>query len=80
MRVDGACDEGPSHDEIQFYWTERHYTRGSIATLVSARSSGASYLNRVELQNGCMALVHANLFIQSTLCGSNIDQSSGKLD
>ena len=54
VRVDGACDEGPSHDEIQFYWTERHYTRGSIATLVSARSSGASYLNRVELQNGCM--------------------------
>ena len=36
------------------YWTEHHYTRGSIATSVSARSSGASYLNHVELQNRCI--------------------------
>ena len=80
IRVDGASDEGPSHEEIQFNWTERHYNRGSVATLVSARSSGASYLNRVELQNGCMALAHANLFIPSTLCGANIDSSTGKIN
>ena len=24
VRVDGAVDEGPSHSEIQFMWTERH--------------------------------------------------------
>ena len=75
-----GSDEGPSHDEVQFYWTERHYSRGSVATVVSARSSGSSYLNRVELQNGCMALARANLFIPSTLCGSNIDPNSGKLN
>ena len=80
VRVDGASDEGPSHDEVQFYWTERHYSRGSVATVVSARSSGSSYLNRVELQNGCMALARANLFIPSTLCGSNTDPNSGKLN
>lgn len=80
VRVDGASDEGPSHDEVQFYWTERHYSRGSVSTVVSARSSGSSYLNRVELQNGRMALAHANLFIPSTLCCSNIDPNSGKLN
>ena len=35
-------------------------------------SSGASYLNRVELQNGCLAIGHANLFILSTLRGNLI--------
>ena len=36
----------------------------------SRPSSGSSYKNRVELQNGCLALAHANLFIPSTLNGS----------
>jgi len=22
IRVDGACDEGPSHEEVQFFWTQ----------------------------------------------------------
>lgn len=35
--------------------------------MVTARSGGASYLNRVELQNGCLSLGHANIFIPSTL-------------
>ena len=43
------------------------YTEGTLVTL---RSSGSSYLNRVELQNGCLSLAHANLFIPSTLNGS----------
>ena len=41
-----------------------------LATLVTARSSGSSYLNRVELQNGCLTRGHSNLFIPSTLAGS----------
>lgn len=70
VRVDGAGDEGPSHLEVQYYWTKRHLEQGSTATLVTTRSSGSSYLNRVELQNGCLALTHSNLFIPSTLKGS----------
>ena len=54
--------------------------RGYVATLISAHNSGASYLNRVELQNGCLAQGHANLFIPSTLSGTNIDPKTGKLD
>lgn len=80
VRVDGASDEGPSHEEVQFVWTERHLKYGTVATLVTARNSGSSYLNRVELQNGCQALAHANIFIPSTLGGSCFDITTGKLD
>ena len=55
-RVDGAGDEGPSHLEVQYYWTKRHIEQGSIATLVTTRSRGSSFLNRVELQNGCLVI------------------------
>ena len=34
----------------------------------------------MELQNGCQALAHANLFIPSTLGGSCIDSKTGKVD
>ena len=70
IRVDGATDEGPCHEEVQFLWTARHISRPTVDTLVTARNSGSSYLNRVELQNGSQALAHANLFIPSTLSGS----------
>ena len=80
VRVDGAVDEGPSHEEVQFLWTVRHLFKPTIATLITARSSGSSYLNRVELQNGCLALAHANLFIPSTLGGSCIDTKTGKMN
>ena len=80
IRVDGAADEGPSHEEVQFLWAERHLKKGSIATLVTTRSSGSSFLNRVELQNGCLSLAHSNLFIPSTLAGSCISSETGKLD
>ena len=65
IRVDGATDEGPCHEEVA-----RHISRPTVVTLVTARNSGSSYLNRVELQNGSLALAHANLFIPSTLSGS----------
>ena len=49
IRVDGAGDEGPLHDEVQFMWTSRHLDKGSIATLVTTRSSGSNFLNNVDL-------------------------------
>ena len=75
IRVDGATDEGPGHLEVQFLWTERHISKHRICTIVSARHSGGSYLNEVELMNGCIAQAHSNLFIPSTLSGSNYDAS-----
>ena len=47
----------------------RHMFQNKIATLITTQSSGASYLNRTELQNGCLALGHSNTFILSTLAG-----------
>lgn len=43
------------------------------STLVTTRCSGSSYLNRVEMQNGCLAISYSNLFIPSTLQGGGID-------
>jgi len=50
IRVDGASDEGPSHEEVQFLWTAQHLESGSYATLVSCRNSGSSYLNQSNRQ------------------------------
>lgn len=79
VRVDGSFDEGPSHLEVQYWWTVRHLKSKSRFLLVTSRNSGASYKNRVELQNGCLALAHANLFIPSTLNGSCL-KSGGKIN
>lgn len=70
IRVDGSTDEGPSHYEVQFMWTERHLTSGSECVLVTTRHSGGSYLNKVELLNGCLAKGHSHLFIPSTIGGA----------
>jgi hypothetical protein len=40
IRVDGCGDEAPSHDEVQFYWTERHLAKGNVCILVTTRHSG----------------------------------------
>ena len=80
IRVDGAGDEGPLHVEVQFWWTRRHFETPTHVTLVTTRNSGASYLNRVESQNGCLTVAHANLFIPSNLNGSCFDPSTGKVD
>ena len=74
IRVDGASDKGPSHHEVQFLWTERHISRPTKVTLVTTRASGDSFLNRVELQNGCLGRGHSNLFIPSTLRGEPYDE------
>ena len=78
IRVDGGGDEGPVHQEVQYWWTERHLIKETKAIMVTTKSSGSSYKNRVELQNGCLALGHANLFIPSTLNGSCM--VSGQVD
>ena len=80
IRVDGASDEGPIHHEVQFMWAERHLEQAKVCTLVTSRSSGSSYLNRVELQNGCLAVAHSNLYIPSTIHGSNFDKLKKNLD
>lgn len=78
FRVDGASDEGPSHLEVQYLFTERHFRRRTILQMVSSRCSGDSYLNRVELQNSHLARGHSNTFIPSTLHGTPYD-GNGKL-
>ena len=78
IRVDGATDEGPSHYEVQFMWTERHINHDKICTIVTTRFVGGSYLNKVELQIGCLALGHSNVYIPSTINGLNF--VDGELD
>jgi hypothetical protein len=58
--------------KLKFHWTKWNLIHKRKATVVTTRHSGGSYLNRVEMQNGCLALAHSNLFIPSTLTGSNI--------
>ena len=79
VRVDGDHDEGPSHCEVKYWWTAHHLRAQTVATMDTTRNSGASYKNRVELQNGCLALGHANLFIPSTLNGSCL-RDDGKVN
>lgn len=62
--VDVATDEGPSHADVQYWWTK----------------TCSKTCNCVELQNGCLSLGHANTFIPSTLAGSCIDQDSGVIN
>lgn len=73
IRVDGGHDEGPSHCEVQYWWTVWHLKTEAIATIITCRNSGASFRNRVELQNGCLSLAHTNLFIPSILNGSCLE-------
>lgn len=49
-------------------------------TLIGSRSSGSSYLNRVELWNGSLALGHTNLFIPSTIGGTVFNPHTGEID
>ena len=80
VRVDGGHDEGPTHKEVQFWWTCYHLDKASRVLILTTRDSGSSNKNRVELQNGCLAVAHSNLFIPSTLNGSCLDSQSGNVD
>ena len=50
-------------------------TKPTRITLITTRSSGDSFLNQVELQNGCLTLGHCNLVRPSTLCGDWISEN-----
>ena len=78
--MDGASDEGPWHAEVQFLWTEWHIKMEKVCTLAISRHSGGSYLNPAERQNGCLSHAHTNLFIPSTICGSNFNASGIDLE
>ena len=69
VRVDGGSVKAPSRKEVQFYWTDRHLIKGNASIVLTTCHSGGSYLHRVELLNGCLAVAHSNLFIPSTLEG-----------
>ena len=71
ITVDGAVDERPTHVEIQFLWAERLFKYRKVCTLITTTESWGSYRNKVELMNGCISKARANLFIPSTLMGSN---------
>ena len=49
--------------------------RKRVCTCVTARNSGGSFLNRLELVNGCIVRAHSNIFIPSSLNGSNMSAS-----
>ena len=69
VQVDGAGDEGPSHKEVEFLWTEKHLNQNHHFTCITTRHSDGSHLNPVELMNGCLAVAHSNLYFPSTLGG-----------
>ena len=73
IRVDGSSDEGPAHLEVPFLWTELHLQRSKVCAVVTTRHSGGSYLNKVELMNGYLAIAQSNLYIPSTLSGLNFN-------
>ena len=50
------------------------------AVRYSSGEGRSSYLNRVELQNGCLSLGHANTFIPSTLGGACTDPNTGAVN
>ena len=52
VRVNGGTDEGPDHEEMQFWWRQQHIVNARLATLVTTHRSGSSY---VKMQNSCLS-------------------------
>lgn len=71
---DGVYDENLVGLEIQFMWIERYMVFSKICIIVIICYSGGSYLNRVELQNGCLVLVYSYFFISLTFNGNNYNE------
>ena len=75
--VDGATDEGPTHDEVQIWWMSRYLMLGRKSCYTyDYWQQYFSYRNHIELQNGCLSLGHPST---STLEGS-CDSDTGKID
>lgn len=66
--------------EVQFQSADRHLQQGTLCTVVSASHCGGSYLNEVELQNGCLAIDHSKLIIRSCSFPSTIQSSKMDAD
>ena len=73
IRVDGSSDEGSAQLEEQFLWTELHIQRSKVSTVVTTQHSGGSYLNKIDLMNGSLAIAHSILYMPSILGGSNFN-------
>ena len=76
LEVDGATDEGTIHDEVQFLHTERHLAKRTRVSVITERTAGDSFLNDAEQQNGWQCQAQTNLFIPTTLLGSNNDPNT----
>ena len=46
----GASDEGPSHEEVQYYWSLRHLMKNKVATLVTTRVGTSPTGKKEKLQ------------------------------
>ena len=76
-KVLGATHERPSHLEVQFMWTKRRMKHCKLSAMLTTKFAGGSYLNKVELQNGRLALGHSSIYITPTTYGTNF--ANGKL-
>ena len=62
--------------------TKWYIDQAKTATLLTTRCSGSSYLNKVELQNGCLSLGHSKTstsgknFIKTTSVGMRATKSN----
>jgi len=75
----GSGRGGNKRDQ-QLCRADTHFEEGKMVTLPSSCSMGSSYLNKVELRNGCLSLGHPNSFIPSALNGSVYKPETGALD
>ena len=73
IRVDGSSDEGPSHEEVQYWWTDRHYREKKVATLLLEAVA-------VAISIGWNCKMDVSPFIPSTLAGSCINPETGTID
>ena len=48
VQVDGGHDEGPAHQEVQFWWTNYHLRTASWTLIVKTRESGSSNRNKLN--------------------------------
>ena len=66
---------GPSHNEVQYWWSQSHLLRVNVVTLVTTRSSCSIELNcKMAVQ-----LMHIVIH-RSALHGSPISTEAGKID
>ena len=60
-----------SYTVVQFMWTKRRIKHCQLSAMLTTKIAGGSYLNKVELQNGRLALGHSNIYTTPTTYGTN---------